>query len=168
MTETESKLRDAVKALQTARKRLHADFPEWNFTLDGNLVGDIGEAYAKAHFSLEKIDGNSKAHDFKAPDGRCVQVKMTQKKTLGLGLSDPSFDYFIALYLGEDGDIHVIYNGKGSRVYERPGQSPRKSIPVRKLKELDEQVDRSEIIPRKQDTEQIHACDVATRAAHDG
>ncbi len=55
MTETESKLRDAVRDLETARKRLHADFPERNFTLDGNLVGDIGEAYAKAHFSLEKI-----------------------------------------------------------------------------------------------------------------
>jgi hypothetical protein len=156
MTETESKLRDAVKKLQLARKQLHADFPKWNFTLDGNLIGDIGEAYAEAHFSLEKITGNSKTHDFKAPDGRRVQVKMTQKKTLGLGLSDPSFDYLITLHLTEDRDVEVIYNGNGSRVYDRPGQSPRKSIAVRKLRALNEQVDKSEIIPREQRTEPVH------------
>ena len=150
MTETESKLRDAVKALQVARQRLHANFPDWNFTLDGNLIGDIGEAYAKAHFDLEKIDGSRKTHDFKTPDDRLVQIKMTQKKTLGLGLTDPSFDYFIALFLSQEGDIHVIYNGKGSRVYERPGMPPRKSIAVQKLKELNDQVDKSEIIPMKQ------------------
>jgi len=156
MTETESKLRNAVRALQLARKQLHADFPEWNFTLDGNLIGDIGEAYTKAHFNLDKIDGNTKTHDFKTPDGRLVQIKMTQKKTLGLGLSDPSFDYLVALFLNEDGEVEVIYNGKGARVYDRPGQSPRKSISVRKLKELNEHVDTSEIVPRKQDTEPGH------------
>ncbi|PKN01895.1 MAG: hypothetical protein CVU77_02880 [Elusimicrobia bacterium HGW-Elusimicrobia-1] len=152
MITAESKLRVAVKTLQSARKKLHADFPEWNFTLDGKLIGDIGEAYAKAHFSLVKIDSNSKAHDFKAPDGRLVQVKITQKKTLGLGISAPTFDYFIALCLSENGDFQVVYNGKGSRVYKRKGHPPKKSISVIKLKELNKQVDKSETIPSKQNT----------------
>lgn len=156
MTETETKLREAVKTLQGARKALRQSFPEWDFTLDGNLVGDIGEAYAKAHFDLEKIDRGEKAHDFKTSDNRHVQVKITQKKTMGLGLSDPSFDFFIALHLGEDGDIKVLYNGKGSRVYVRPGQSPRKSISIGTLQEMNKLVDKSEIIPRKSDNEQSH------------
>jgi len=116
MTETEIKLRDAVKALQCARRKLHKAFPEWNFTLDGNLVGDIGEAYAKAHFDLKKTERGKKIHDFETPDRRQVQVKITQKKTLGFGRSAPAFAYLIALHLSEDGDITVLYNGKGSRV----------------------------------------------------
>jgi hypothetical protein len=153
MTETETKLRDAVKTLQGARRILHENFPEWNFTLDGNLVGDIGEAYAKAHFDIEKIGSGEKTHDFKMPDKRQVQVKITQKRTMGLGLYDPSFDYFIALHLSEDGDITVLYNGKGSRVYDRPGQSPRKSISIDRLKDINKKVNDSERIPRRSDTE---------------
>ncbi len=149
MKSTKDKLKSAVKELQRARKQLHADFPDWNFTLDGNLVGDIGEAYAKAHFDLEDLDGERKVHDFKTPDKRLVQVKITQKKIMGLGLYDPEFEYLIALFLTEDGDIQVLYNGLGSRVYDRPGQKPRKSISVKRLRELNKQVATSEAILRR-------------------
>ncbi|WP_333815375.1 DUF6998 domain-containing protein [Tabrizicola sp.] len=49
-----------------------------NFTLDGNLVGDIGESLAVELFGVRLVD--SKSHpgiDGYAPDGRSVQVKAT-------------------------------------------------------------------------------------------
>ena len=49
-----------------------------NFTLDGNLVGDLGEAIAVEYFGLVLEKRKSKVGiDGKAPDGRTVQVKAT-------------------------------------------------------------------------------------------
>lgn len=155
MTQTEQTLRDAVVELQRARKNLHRKFSRWDFTLDGNLVGDIGEAYAAAHFDLIPVPGNSKTHDFRTPDGRYVQVKMTQKKRMGLGLSEPEFDYFIALFLSEEGEIEVLYNGLGARVYEQDGKPPRSSVAVTILRKLDKQVEDLERIPRRNESEQL-------------
>ncbi|UOK72263.1 hypothetical protein K9D25_05990 [Ancylobacter polymorphus] len=48
------------------------------FTLDGNLVGDLGEAIAVELFGLRLVAARSMAGiDGYAPDGRTVQVKAT-------------------------------------------------------------------------------------------
>lgn len=48
------------------------------FTLDGNLVGDIGEALAAQLFGIRLVDTKStEGIDGYAPDGRTVQVKAT-------------------------------------------------------------------------------------------
>lgn len=47
-------------------------------TLDGNLVGDIGEALAAKFFDIRLVDAKStEGIDGFAPDGRTVQVKAT-------------------------------------------------------------------------------------------
>ena len=51
---------------------------ELRFTLDGNLVGDIGEALAALMFGVKLVDAKStEGIDGIAPDGRTVQVKTT-------------------------------------------------------------------------------------------
>lgn len=51
---------------------------ELKFTLDGNLVGDIGEALAALMFGVRLVDTKStEGIDGVAPDGRTVQVKTT-------------------------------------------------------------------------------------------
>lgn len=51
---------------------------ELKFTLDGNLVGDIGEALAAQLFGVRLVETKStEGIDGYAPDGRTVQVKAT-------------------------------------------------------------------------------------------
>lgn len=149
MTETEREIKDAVKALQKARKRLSDRFKDWSFTLDGNLVGNIGEAYAFARYELSKEGNNTKDHDFVASDGKRVQVKMTQGKTLGLGLKEPAFEYLIALKLGAEGEIEVIYNGPGAPIYTRPGKPHRKSVAIEKLRERNQSIEDKNRVPER-------------------
>lgn len=152
MTPTEKQIREAVKSLQEIRTRLNQHFSDWKFTLDGNLVGDIGEAYAFAHYDVKKICTGTKDHDFIASDGKPVQVKMTQRKALGLGLKEPAFEYLVALYLDSNGEIEVLYNGPGAPVYTRPGKPHRKSIPTDELRERNKDVNKADRVPRRDET----------------
>ncbi|TPL62954.1 hypothetical protein [Mesorhizobium sp. B2-3-15] len=65
--------------LVSARNRLreHYTVAGLKFTLDGNLVGDIGEAVAAELFGIKLIEANGTGIDGRASDGRSVQVKAT-------------------------------------------------------------------------------------------
>lgn len=68
----------AIADLVAARNKLrdHYKAVGLKFTLDGNLVGDLGEAIAVELFGLRLVDARSTAGiDGYAPDGRTVQVK---------------------------------------------------------------------------------------------
>lgn len=76
----EFKLPLAIADLVAARNKLrnHYKAVGLKFTLDGNLVGDLGEAIAVELFGLRLVDARSMAGiDGYAPDGRTVQVKAT-------------------------------------------------------------------------------------------
>ena len=67
-----------VAACQEVRKHygvVHGD--RLLFTLDGNLVGDIGEALAVEYFGITLNDRCGEGIDGTAPNGRSVQVKTT-------------------------------------------------------------------------------------------
>jgi hypothetical protein len=51
-----------------------------SFTLDGNLVGDLGEALAADLFGLKLVARNGTGIDGHSPDGRTVQVKFSGTK----------------------------------------------------------------------------------------
>lgn len=63
-----------VRQLVEARNLLRRRYPELTFTLDGKLVGDIGEAIAAELFGVELVQGKG-IDGWK--DGRSVQVKAT-------------------------------------------------------------------------------------------
>jgi hypothetical protein len=67
----------AIRELVGVRNRLREHYKEAHlkFTLDGNLVGDIGEAIARELFGIRLSDRNGTGVDGHAPDGRSVQVK---------------------------------------------------------------------------------------------
>ncbi|RWJ74661.1 MAG: hypothetical protein EOR35_31390 [Mesorhizobium sp.] len=68
-----------VAELVAARNKLREHY-EWaglTFTLDGNLVGDIGEAIAAELFGIKLVATNGTGIDGHAADGRSVQVKAT-------------------------------------------------------------------------------------------
>lgn len=70
----------AIADLVASRNKLrdHYKAVGLKFTLDGNLVGDLGEAIAVELFGLRLVDARSTAGiDGRSPDGRTVQVKAT-------------------------------------------------------------------------------------------
>jgi len=66
-----------IAELVSARNRLreHYSAADLRFTLDGNLVGDIGEAVAAELYGIELTKRCGEGVDGIAPDRRTVQVK---------------------------------------------------------------------------------------------
>jgi len=155
------KLRKPLIKLYEARNELKKAFIDFNFTLDGKLIGDIGdigETIAILIFNLEKLETGTKAHDCKTygKKPKFVQIKTTQKKEksgrIALGYSQPEFDNLIAIEISEDGMYEVIYNGSGKPILEKFKNRPSKngySISVKKLKELNSEVKQNERIAER-------------------
>jgi hypothetical protein len=76
---TKFRLPPVITELILARNRVrdHYNVPGLAFTLDGKLVGDIGEAVAAEMFGLTLAPGGGTGIDGHTVDGRTVQVKAT-------------------------------------------------------------------------------------------
>lgn len=106
---------DDLNALQAIVHHLEERFPGRKFTLDGHLVGSIGEVWAEHLFGLEPLKASTERHDARAPkpDGRLVQVKATTgNKTVAIS-SEPQHLIVLRL-LPEGGTPEVVYNGPGA------------------------------------------------------
>ena len=101
-----------IRQLINEVKALESLFPDRHFTLDGHLVGSLGEVIAAYHYGIKLLPPSTKCHDG-IVDGKNVQIKITQRKTILLG-EEP--DYLIVLHLSEAG-IYEVYNGPGSIVW---------------------------------------------------
>jgi hypothetical protein len=86
------------------------------FTIDGRLVGDIGEIIAATEFDIELDEVGRALHDGKTRGGRLVQIKATFQEHL-------TFKKTPELYLGfklfRDGTHEVIFNGPGHIIFDR-------------------------------------------------
>jgi len=138
-----------VRSFYELTDELRRLIPGWQFTLDGKLVGDLGEALACYYFGLTPLPAGEKTHDARAPDGRRVQVKTTQGKVFGLGLERRHFEHLIALRINREGEAEVVYNGPGWRVWEELGEIKSCSIGVNRLRRLDAKVQETERVPRQ-------------------
>ncbi len=88
------------------------------FTLDGNLVGDIGEAIAVELFGIQLVDAKSTAGiDGYAPDGRTVQVKATGTgRGPAFRLTEVSAEHLLFFDLDlESATGTVVFNGPEHR-----------------------------------------------------
>jgi hypothetical protein len=108
-----------VKNLLETVKKLEELFPGRRFTLDGHLVGSLGEVLAAHRYNLELLRGSTEGHDAKAPDGRMVQIKATQRGMVGLR-SKP--DHLVVLQLSADGVSTEVFNGPGSLAWDAAGK----------------------------------------------
>lgn len=103
---------------------LEADFPGRHFTLDGHLVGSIGEV-----------------------DGKKVQIKISQQDNIVIN-HEP--DYLIVLYLNKSGNIYEVYNGPGKEPWDNASKRDshnNRHMMVNKLMELDKAVCDDQRIP---------------------
>lgn len=111
-----NKIADALRLIFDGIAGLRDAFPKKEFTIDGRLVGDIGEVLAALEYDIELFDVLVKGHDGKTTDGRLVQVKATFKDSLTFRTVP---EYYLGLKLYRDGNHEVIYNGPGKLIYER-------------------------------------------------
>jgi hypothetical protein len=105
------------------------------FTLDGHLVGSIGEVVAAYAFELELLTSSSSVHDAKTADGRLVQIKLTAGNRIAM-YNQP--DHLIVLHLNKL-KTELVYNGPGEPAWNRCGQVQKngeRSVGLTKLREL--------------------------------
>jgi O-6-methylguanine DNA methyltransferase len=115
---------------------LETDFPGRHFTLDGHLVGSIGEVAAAYYYGIKLYPPSAKTHDGEI-GGRKVQIKTTQR---GSVLIKYEPEYLIVLYLSVEGEIYEVYNGSGKKamsIASKPDASGNRRLSITGLCNID-------------------------------
>jgi len=131
-------LSQQIQMLFKISTELELAFPGRKFTLDGHLVGSIGEVIAAYHYELELLTSSSERHDAITKDGQLIQIKATQGFHHISLRSEP--EYLIVLWInGKTGEVKEIYNGPGARIWEvcyKLSSNGTHSIALSRLKQL--------------------------------
>ena len=142
-------INQALALIFQAVKSLSEAFPKRAFTIDGRLVGDVGEVIAELEYDLELDEISQPTHDGVTADGRKVQIKATFKDSLTFKTCP---EYYLGFKLYPDGRHEEIFNGPGKIIYEK--YAHRKGIgtsllsfPIAELKKLAVNVDIKDRIP---------------------
>lgn len=109
-------LSDALDHIFTGIQLLCQEFPHKDFTIDGRLVGDIGEIIASLNYDIELYDVSQPDYDGFTSDGRKVQIKCTFKDSLTFRKTP---DYYLGLKIYPDGSYSEIYNGPGYLIFQQ-------------------------------------------------
>ena len=138
---------ELVKELFRSVRQLH-DLFDRRFTLDGHVVGSIGEVVAAQMYNLRLLPTGAKTHDAKTSDGRLVQIKLTGGNRGVILNSEPQ--YLIVLQLCEPATFIEVYNGPGEVAWNakpRPNGDPR-PITLGTLKTLQRELPDEAKLPR--------------------
>jgi hypothetical protein len=134
---TAEKLQEEIQNLWNIVKRLETEYSEDNrrFTVDGHLLGSLGEVYTKEKFDLELLPNSEKIHDAKDKRGNFYQIKITQRDKIFLK-TEP--DNLIVIAIDEIGYPKIIYNGDGKTVWNliKDKNQIHKSVSIKQLSDL--------------------------------
>ncbi|MCR4945676.1 MAG: hypothetical protein K5929_01870 [Lachnospiraceae bacterium] len=133
---------------------LENEFPGRHFTLDGHLVGSIGEVMAAYYYGIELYKASAVVHDG-CVGKREVQIKITQQDDIVIN-EEPQ--YLIVLYLTKKGDVYEVYNGPGKKPWESSSKRDshnNRHMRVNKLMELDLDVSRNDRIKQVNSIEKM-------------
>lgn len=126
-----------IDQLYEATDALEEAFPGRKFTLDGHLVGSVGEVVAAYMFDLILEPASTKAHDALARDGRHVEIKLTQRSSVSMRHKP---EHLLVLSRPKGGTLSVVYNGPGSPAWNASGQlqkNGQRTISLKKLASID-------------------------------
>lgn len=138
-----------VQELFSITHELEQHHPAKRFTLDGHLVGSIGEVLVAEHYGLALLPNSYKTHDARAKDGRLVQIKTTQINKISIS-SEP--DYLVVIKLFSSGEWEEVYNGPGSQAWSNAGKMQKngqRSILLSRLRDLMKLVNKKDMISRQ-------------------
>ena len=141
------KLPEEVRHLVHARNELRRRYGHFGleFTPDGNLVGDLGEAVAAELFELRLAERRGlKAVDAYTSTGQSIQIKASGRgKAVPFTHSEVPADWLLVLVFDyEAEDVEVVYNGPYAPALARlpPAWVGQRSVSVAHLRRLDEQL----------------------------
>ena len=141
-------LSDKIKELYRITTELERSYPGRKFTIDGHLVGSIGEVIVAEHYGLTLLCNSTETHDAVSSDGRNAQIKATQVNRIAIS-SEP--DYLIVIKLFSDGSWEENYNGPGKPVWDHAGKiqkNGQRPISLSKLRSLMNSVDKKDTFAR--------------------
>lgn len=88
------------------------------FSIDGNIVGDIGEVLAEEKYDLTLHEPNYPIHDAKTSDSMQVQIKASFKNSCYISNKlENRPDNYLFINIEPDGEIDEIYNGPASFIF---------------------------------------------------
>jgi hypothetical protein len=123
------------------------------FTLDGRLIGDIGEVLVEEAYDIKLFEDLQKHHDAMASDGRLVQIKATMQKSLTFPV-DHTPHYYIGIQIHHDGTFTEVFNGPGALAREtvknrKPTKNNLFSVSISALSKLNVSVAPTDRIPQR-------------------
>ena len=139
---------EKVKELYRITNELESKYPGRKFTIDGHLVGSVGEVIVAEAYGLDLLPNSTERHDAVSKDGKYVQIKTTQINKVSIS-SEPEF--LIVIQILFDGSWIEIYNGPGKYVWDNAGKMQKngqRPISIHKLKNLMETVKDNDKIKR--------------------
>lgn len=144
----------AVRKLLEIVEALHNQYPIKRFTLDGRLVGDLGEVLVEQDYDLELYRSLVPYYDGESSNGKKVQIKATMKDSLTFPC-DHTPDFYLGIKILPDGSYKEVFNGPGEIVRNKLSKRKRTknnlhSIKISALNLLNKDVPACERIPRKQ------------------
>ncbi len=111
-----NEIKNALFLIFKGIELLQKKYPNRKFTIDGRLVGDIGEILAAENYDIELDLKSQPKHDGTLYDGKRVQIKATFKNTLTIKEIP---EYYLGLKINKDGTFEEIYNGPGKMIEEK-------------------------------------------------
>lgn len=152
-------IQNELQSLFQTVNRLETEYKKYNrkFTIDGHLIGSIGEVIVADAFDLELAPTGNALYDAwtKTKPKKTVQIKTTQIDRVSFSKitdTDDAPDYIIVIQIDKTGEWQLAFNGPGKLVYEnigKPQKNGQSQISVNKLRNLIEKAKKSEQIPLK-------------------
>ena len=127
-------LSEKIKELYCITAELEKNYPGRKFTIDGHLLGSIGEVIVAEAYGLELLPNSTEKHDAISMIGQYIQIKATQINKISVS-SEP--EYLIVIQILSDGSWSENYNGPGDLVWDNVGKvqkNGQRSISLHKLK----------------------------------
>lgn len=145
---------EIIRNLLAETKRLQDLFKHANkkFTLDGRLVGDIGEVLSELKYDIKLYTDLREGYDAETPDGKKVQIKATMQNSLCFPCETSKIpDYYLGIKINPDASITEIFNGKGETIAKginrKPTSNGLHSININSLLKLNGLVEKTDKIP---------------------
>ncbi len=148
-------LAENVEKLFKIIEDLQQNYPNKKFTLDGRLVGDIGEVLVQENHDVTLFTKLEKEYDGIDSKNRKVQIKATFKDHLNFPCDKEDVpDYYIGIKIHRDGTFEEIYNGKGSDIWNLVKNRKKTKIStfqisLSALKEINKNVNPSDKIEKR-------------------
>lgn len=146
-------IQKAIQQLCEITTELKNNHKSKKFTLDGRLVGDLGEVLAEENYEITLFDKIKHLYDATTSDNRMVQIKASFKDKLTFP-TDHIPELFLGLKINSDGSFEEVYNGPGKYIKALIGK--RKSpynrlhlLPLKKLSEISARIPQKEKIKKK-------------------